>query len=95
MHLCVGVLEGDVAQPFRPGELAGAADRGRGDIDAERAACPGRARGLAGRLPGPAPDVEDAVAVLDAEGAAQYLVVPPQLGVVALNVGSDPQMKPS
>ena len=43
----------------------------------------GRARGLPGRLPGPASDVEDVVVELDAAGPAQYLVMPPQFGVVA------------
>ena len=87
VDLCVGVLEGDVAEPLGPGELAGALDRGRGDVDPERAACLGRARGLPGRLPGPAADVEDVVVELDAKGPAQYLVVPPQFGVVAAGAG--------
>src|SRR5689334_4084941 len=54
--LRIGVLEGDVAEPLSPGELAGAPDRRRGDVDAERTSCPGRARGLPGRLPGPTAD---------------------------------------
>ena len=88
MDLCVGMLEGDVAEPFGPGELAGALDRGRGDVDPERAPGPGRPRGLPGRLPGPAADVEDVVVELDADSPAQYLVVPPQFGVVAAGQGS-------
>jgi hypothetical protein len=28
MDLCVGMFEGDVAEPVDPGELAGALDRG-------------------------------------------------------------------
>ena len=67
VDLRVGALEGDVAQPLGPGELAGTVDRGRGDVDPKRAACPGRARGLPRRLPGPASDVEDVVAELDAQ----------------------------
>jgi hypothetical protein len=64
------MLKGDVAEPVGPGELAGAPDRGRRDVDPERAACPGRPRGLAGCLPGPAADVEDVVAELDTNGPA-------------------------
>ena len=87
MGLCVGVLEGDVAEPLGPGELAGALDGGRGDVDPKRAACLGRARGLPGRLPGPAADVQDVVVELDATGPAQHRVVPPQLGVIAAGAG--------
>jgi len=83
VDLCVGMLEGDVAEPLGPGELAGALDGGRGDVDSKRTACTGRARGLPGRLPGPAADVQYVVVKMDAEGSAQYLVVPPQFGVVA------------
>jgi hypothetical protein len=86
VDLRVGALEGGVAQPLRPGELAGTLDRGRGDVDPERTSRPGRARGLPGRLPGPASDVEDVVAELDGAGPAQYLVMPPQFGVVAAEV---------
>ena len=77
VDLRVGMLEGDVAESFRPGELAGALDRGRRDVDPERTARLGRARGLSGRLPGPTADVEDVVVGLDANRPAQYLVVPP------------------
>jgi hypothetical protein len=77
VDLRVGTLEGHVVELVCPGELAGTLDRGRGDIDPESAARPGRARGLPGRLPGPAADVEDVVAELDAAGPAQYLVMPP------------------
>jgi hypothetical protein len=66
--LRVAAFEGDVAEPLDPGELAGALDRVCGDVDPERAACLGRARGLPGRLPGPASDVEDVVAQLDVAG---------------------------
>ena len=82
VDLRVGALEGDVAQPLGPGELAGALDGGRGDVGAKRAACLSRARGLPGRLPGPAADVEDVVAELDAAGPAQDIVMPPQLSVI-------------
>ena len=40
-----------------------------------------------GRLPGPTADVEDVVVELDAARPAQYLVVPPQFGVVAAEAG--------
>ena len=66
VDLCVGVLEGDVAEPLGLGQLAGTLDGGRGDVDPERTACLGRARGLPGRLPGPTSDVEDVVVELDA-----------------------------
>ena len=86
MDLRVGMLEGDVAEPLGLGELAGTLDGGCGDVDPERAARLSPARGLPGRLPGPASDVEDVVAVLDAAGPAQCLVMPPQFGVVAARV---------
>jgi hypothetical protein len=76
VDLCVGALEGHVAQPLRPGELAGTRDGGCGDVDPERAACLSCARGLSGRLPGPASDVQDMVVEPDATGPAQYPVVP-------------------
>ena len=84
--LRVGAFEGDVAEPLGPGELAGPLDGGCGDVDPERAAGMGRTRGLPGRLPGPASDVEDVVAELDVAGPAQCLVVPLQFGVVATGV---------
>src|SRR5262249_44852364 len=87
VDLRVGAFEGDVAEPLGPGEFAGALDGGRGDVDAKCAACLGRARGLPGRLPGPAADVEDVVVELNATGPAQHLVVPPQFGVVADGAG--------
>ncbi len=87
MDLRVGMLEGDVAEPLGPGKLAGALDRGRGDVNPERTPGLGRPRGLSGRLPSPAADVEDVVVELDANGPAQYLVVPPQFGVVAAGAG--------
>src|SRR5215470_14282019 len=71
-----------------PGELAGALDRGGGDVDPNGAPCPRRARGLSGGLPGPAADVEDVIVELDADGRAQYLVVPPQFGIVAAGAPS-------
>jgi hypothetical protein len=77
VDLRVGMLEGDVAESFRPGQLPGALDRGRRDVHPERTPRPGRARGLSGRLPGPTADVEDVVVELDANRPAQYLVVPP------------------
>jgi hypothetical protein len=89
VDLCVGVLESDVAEPVGPGELAGTLDGGRGDVDPERTACLGSARGLSGRLPGPTSDVKDVVVELDATGPAQYLVVPPQFGVVAAGAGCE------
>ena len=61
---------------------------GRGTVDAERTACPGRARDLPGRQPGPAADVQDMVVRLHATGPAQYFVVPPQFGVVAAGTGT-------
>jgi hypothetical protein len=87
VDLRVGSLEGDVAQLPCPGEFTGALDRGRGDVDPERTARLGRARGLPGRLPCPAADVEDVVAELDAAGPAQDLVMPPQLSVVPAGAG--------
>ena len=84
--LRVGAFEGDVAEPFGSGELAGALDGLCGDVDAERAACVGCARGLPGRLPGSASDVEDVIADLDVAGPAQCLVMPTQFGVVAAEV---------
>src|SRR5262252_7669799 len=71
VDLCVGVLEGDVAQPLGPGEFAGALDRGRGDVDPNGAPCLRRASGLSRGLPGPAADVEDMIVELDANGRAQ------------------------
>ena len=67
----------DVAESFCLGELAGALDRGRGDVDPERNACLGRACGLSGCLPSSTADVEGVVVELDANGPPQYLVVPP------------------
>ena len=87
MDLCVGVLKGDVAETLGPGERAGSLDRGRGDVDAERTPFPCRARGVTGRLPGPASDVEDVVCELDVYGPAQHLVVPAQFGVVPAGAG--------
>ena len=87
VDLCVGVLEDDVAEPLGLGQLAGTLDGGCGDVDPERTACLSCARGLSGRLPGPTSDVEDVVVELDATGLAQYLVVPPQFGVVAAGAG--------
>jgi hypothetical protein len=81
--LRVGMLEGDVAEPLGLGEHAGTLDGGCGDVDPERTACLGCARGLSGRLPGPASNVEDVVVELNATGPAQYFVVSSQLGVVA------------
>jgi hypothetical protein len=89
MHLRVGALEGDVIYPLGPGELAGPVDDGRRDVDPERAACPGQARGLTGGLPGPASDVQDMLAGLDAQGPAQDLVVQPQFGVVIDEISLD------
>jgi ketosteroid isomerase-like protein len=63
------MLEGDVAELLCPGELAGTLDRGRGDIDPERTARPGCPRGLPGRLPGPAADVEYGVTGTDVVAA--------------------------
>src|SRR6185437_16932863 len=82
-HLCVGALEGDVAQPLRLGEGAGTLDCRRADVDPEGAARPGRAGGLPGCLPGPASDVQDIIAGSHAAGGAQHLVMAPQFGVVA------------
>ena len=87
VDLCVGVLEDDVAEPLGLGQLAGTLDGGCGDVDPERTACLSCARCLSGRLPGPTSDVEDVVVELDATGLAQYLVVPPQFGVVAAGAG--------
>jgi hypothetical protein len=70
------------AAPLRLGELAGPLDGRRRDVDPERAACPGHARGLTGRLPAPASDVQDMIVGLDAPCPAQYLMVQPQFGVV-------------
>jgi hypothetical protein len=81
------VLEDDVAEPLGLGQLAGTLDGGCGDVDPKRTACLSCARGLSGRLPGPTSDVEDLVVEPDATGLAQYLVVPPQLGVVAAGAG--------
>ncbi len=82
MNLRVGALEGNVTHSLRLGELAGPLDGGRGDVDPERAACPGHACGLTGRLPAPASDVQDMIVGLDAPSPAQYLMVQPQFGVV-------------
>jgi hypothetical protein len=82
VHLRVGTLEGDVAYPLRPGELAGPFDGGRGDVDPERAAVPGQARSLTGRLPAPAADVQDVLAGLDVARPSQHLSLQPHLGVV-------------
>jgi hypothetical protein len=73
--------------PLRPGELAGSLDGRRGDVNPERATCLGHARGLTGRLPAPASDVQDMLAGLDPTRPAQYLIVPPQLGVVVSGTG--------
>jgi hypothetical protein len=82
VDLGVGSLEGDVAEPLCLRGLAGTIDHPRGQVDPQRAARGGRARGLPGRLPGPTTDVEDVVVTPDATSPAQHLVVPPQLGVV-------------
>ena len=83
MELCIGLLEGDVAQSFRAGEFPGVLNRWRGHIEPQRTPSLGRACGLSSRLPGPAADIEDVVVELDASRQAQYLVVPPQFSVVA------------
>jgi hypothetical protein len=70
------MLEGDVSESFRPGQLAGALDRRRRDVDPEHTARLGRTRGLSGRLPSATADVEDVVVGLDGNRPAQYLVVP-------------------
>ena len=75
VDLRVGALEGDVAYLLRPGEFAGALDSRRRDVDAERTACPGHARGLTGALPAPASNVQDVLAGLDAICPAQYRIV--------------------
>ena len=55
MDLGVGVLEGDVAEPLGPGQLARLLDGGHGDVHPERTACLGRPRRLSGLLPVPQP----------------------------------------
>ena len=87
VDLCVGVLKGGVAQALGLGELTGALDGGGGDVDPKRAACLRGARGLPGRLPGPAADVKDVILGLHASGPAQHLVVPAQFSVVAGTAG--------
>ena len=87
VDLRVGALEGDVAHPSARASSRARSMGGRGEVDAKRAARLGRARGLPGRLPGAASDVEDAVVDLDATGLAQDLVVRPQFGVVAVGPG--------
>jgi len=82
VNLRVGALEGNVARLLALGELAGPLDGGRRDVDPERAACRGHARGRTGRLPAPASDVQDMIAGLDAPCPAHYLMVQPQFGVV-------------
>jgi hypothetical protein len=83
INLRVSALEGHVTELLCSGELASTLDRGHGDVDPERNARSGGARGLPRRLPSPAADIEDVVADLDAARPAQDLVMPPQLGIVA------------
>src|SRR6185312_7829257 len=61
VDLRVGLLERDVGQALGAGEVAGPLDGRRGDVDPERAARPGHARGRSGGLPVSASDVEDVV----------------------------------
>lgn len=86
MDLRVGEFESHVAEAVGPSEFVGALDRVRGDVEPERAArlrCP---RGLTGRMPGPAADVENLVVEPDAAGLAQHRVVSPQFGVIVHRV---------
>ena len=85
MNLRVSTLEGDVMHP--PREPASPRDSGRGDVDPERTARPRHARGLTGRLPEPASDVQDTLVRLDITSPAQHLIVSPQFVVILDRAG--------
>ena len=82
VELGVTALERDVPDPLRRGEGAGALDRRRGDVHAQRSSVGGGERCRAGRRAGAAPDVEDAVADLDVTGGPEVRVEPLELAVV-------------
>ncbi len=75
VSLRIGTLEGDVVQPFGPGEFGGARDGRCGDIDPDSAARPSQPAGLTGGLPASASDVQDVVGWPYCPGPPQYLGV--------------------
>ena len=83
MHLRVRTLEGDIAEPVRPGKRTCPINRRGGDVDPERAARMSRPRRLTGRQPTAAPDIQHLVTGPNAGRPPQNLVVSPQFVVVA------------
>ena len=82
VHLRVALLEGNVVDALRPGELAGPLDHRGGEVDSERAPFPGRPRGVPRRPAGSTADVQDPVVCPYVVRAAKDLVVQPEFGVV-------------
>jgi hypothetical protein len=82
MHLDVAEVVPHVVEPFGRRQLTGPLEHALGHVDTDHAARHRGARGLAGRQPGPAPDVEYLVTGADPVGGAKVLVVGAQLGVV-------------
>ena len=82
VRLSIGLLEDDVSEPLRLGELAGTNDHPRREVDSERAPLRGQPGCVPGRLARPTADVQDLAPGLDVVGTAQHLVVPLKFGVV-------------
>ena len=75
VHLRVGLHEARVRQVLAFGVPAGELDHVRGQVHAERRPVARAPRGVPGRLPAAAPDVEDVLRRFDRGGGEQVLVV--------------------
>jgi hypothetical protein len=82
MHLGVAQLVPDVLEPFGRRQLTGSHEHALRHVDADNPAGRRRARRLASRQPGSAPDVDYLVTGTDPVGGAKVLVVSAQLDVV-------------
>lgn len=82
MYRRVARFEPCIAHSLRVRTLACPVDDLRRDIDSDRTPLRCEPRGVARRLPGPAPDVEDAVMATDTVRTAQDVVVPLKFGIV-------------
>ena len=82
MHLRVGQLVADVAEPFGFGQPTGSLKHPLGYVDADDAARCGGTRRLASRQSRSTPNVDDLLTGSDPPGGAKALVVSTQLNVV-------------